>query len=187
MNRSILFYLLWLGLALYFTCPSKGVRMQRHIAFEECRNKKQLIQTPFKTMKRFKKIMCVLLCLKDSDCISFSYFNNSVCSIFHSDIYSRGAILKEISYCDYHAMLSAEDPVCSDEDAEKKCGIDGKRQDAEWGDRYHAVEIDTPEEWKKVDARNCTLASHGGLENCTSNETRKHWNGSSLYTKLKTG
>ena len=124
---------------------------------------------------------CAILCAMNFECISFNYCSRLKCILNTKDIFSRDVISDDDPHCDYHGMDRPTTPSCVERGEEKLiitdgypyfCRVNKKRQDAEWNEWEDYVEIDTSEEWKFVKFRTCHLASHGGIEQCVTTESK---------------
>ena len=146
--------------------------VKRSTIFEDIRHQKKLYSpNPLQVVRTTSKSSCILKCLLHWDCISISYCNNRVCMLNLVDIYSKTSEMRESKYCIYQGMRRDESPDCASVNPEK-CGSDGKRQDGEWTQWEHVVQVDTPLEWKKSKVRDCHPPSHGGAHTCTTREEK---------------
>ena len=84
--------------------------------------------------------------------------------------------------CAYYGMRRNQEAKCSDMGVEKDiqedsspgfCKINQKRLDAKLDEKFEEVlEINTIDEWKRTEVKQCHLAAHGGIEHCTADETK---------------
>ena len=153
-----------------FSMNSASVK--RSIAFQDMQLQKIIYSaSPILVERTTSKSSCILKCLLHWECISISHCNNRVCMLNLVDIYSKTSEMGESKYCIYQGMRRDESPDCAIVNPEK-CGSDGKRQDGEWTQWEHVVQVDTPLEWKKSRVRDCHPPSHGGALTCTTREEK---------------
>ena len=120
------------------------------------------------------------MCLKHPKCLSFNYCAPETCQLSPVDIYSDNAVTSDTDDCRYYGMKKHDAPQCWEKGMSKPiendqfpgpCVINEKRHDSSWGVFVEYVDIDTEEEWKKMNWRECFLARHAGIEHCVENET----------------
>ena len=143
---------------------------KRSVAFEDFITGKQLIEKPFKQLK-IGKNYCALFCVRHPQCLSFSFCGDIICFLHSIDIYSIDSVLTNSQHgCIYQGMRRDVEPDCTSGVDPEICAVDGKKQDGEWSQWVHSVQVDTPHEWKKSWVRDCHPPSHGGAHTCTTRE-----------------
>ena len=115
---------------------------------------------------------CAQLCFRVPQCMSFDYCESRKCQLNSGDEFSQDAVFGRFDNCQYMGMKRNDLVVCKeqgktrqvrDDNQRNKCKINKKRHDAEWGTWYHYVDINSKEEWRKVEMRECIGESvHGG-------------------------
>ena len=144
--------------------------IKRSLAFEDFITGKQLSETPFKKLNIGKNV-CALFCARHPQCLSFSFCGDLICFLHSIDIYSIDSVLTNSQHgCIYQGMRRDVEPDCTSGVDPDICGVEGKRQDGEWSQWKHSVQVDSPLEWKKSRARDCHPPSHGGAHTCTTRE-----------------
>ena len=147
-----------------------NLAIKKSIAFEDFIKGKQLIEKPLK-QRKIGKNFCALLCLHHAQCLSFRYCTNLYCFLHSIDIYSIDSVLTNSQHgCIYQGMRRDVEPDCTSGVDPEICAVDGKKQDGEWSQWVHSVQVDTPLEWKKSRVRDCHPPSHGGAHTCTTRE-----------------
>ena len=168
--HQLLIYAFMVSLALqFFSMVSFSVK--RSIAFEDIQRQKTIYSSsPLLVERTTSKTSCILKCLFHTDCISISFCDDRVCMLNLVDIYSKTSELEHSKSCIYQGMRREESPDCTTEDDPEKCEVEGKKQDGEWTQWVHSVQVDTPHEWKKSRVRDCHPPSHGGAPTCVTRE-----------------
>ena len=127
---------------------------------------------------------CALQCSKHPLCISFTLCPGrpKTCELNRLDLFSTNVSLEEHQNCAYYGMRRNQKVKCSEMGAEKDiredsspgfCKINRKRMDAKLEEKFEeALEVNTADEWKRTEVKQCHLAAHGGIEHCSANETK---------------
>ena len=173
--KQLLFYPKLLYIFAFFLLVNEmhgltNVPIKRSIAFEDFITGKQLIEKPFKQLKIGKNV-CALFCARHPQCLSFRFCGDLICFLHSFDIYSIDSVLTNSQHgCIYQGMRRDVEPDCTSGVDPDICGVEGKRQDGEWTQWVHSVQVDTLLEWKKSRVRDCHPPSHRGAHTCTTRE-----------------
>ena len=144
----------------------KNLLGYRKMVFEDYREKHKMVGLLIERKRDVSKNGCALICNANPQCMSFNYQQHGrFCEINSQDIFSNESSSTRDENFVYHGMKQEEEADCFGEDPSLCAGTD-KRVNAQWGDWAHVVQIDTSDEWKKEQTRECLPPAHGGTEVC---------------------
>ena len=155
------------SLMLVVSICEKHPVARRTIPFEDVRLN-EVMNADFLFSRHFKTTLadCTQKCLLTPECFSVNYCESGKCALNSEDAHSENAVLEEAQWCRYMGMNVGGKMNCEEEGVQvfeernpdrSKCKMAGKQHESYWGEWRHIVEIDTNDEWKKVDKRECIL------------------------------
>ena len=175
-SKWIVMILLPLSLMWASSLCEKHSAARRSIAFEDVRLSKTL-NAEFLFSRHLKTTLadCTRKCLITPECFSINFCDSGKCELNSQDAHSENAVLKEAKLCRYQGMKVSGKMSCEEEGTQNfvernpdksKCEMAGKQHESFWGEWHHFVEIDTSEEWKKVQQRECILYTAHASSTC---------------------
>ena len=166
----------WLSLMLAGSLCEKQPVARQTIPFENVRLN-EVLNAEFLLSRYFKttRVQCIQKCLLSPECLSVNFCESGKCELNSEDVHSENAVMEEKKLCRYLGMkvsgkMSCEEKgiqILADEIPNKsKCKSAGKQHENFWGEWRHIVEIDTIEEWKKVNKRECVVNTAHAPSTC---------------------
>ena len=153
---------------------------RRGLSFENYQKSRILQGSELEVVMRIDNKDCAMLCSRIAKCKSYNYCKSRKCHLNSLDEYSENVKMESNLDCNYYGIRKDDRPFCAERSVAKEikndiypgvCQINQKRTDARWTKIEQYVAIDSGNEWKKMEDRECFIASHGGKEVCTGNET----------------
>ena len=174
----------------------------RSMASEDLWESKTLKGFLTQTLLKISQNECAKRCLSQPTCLSFNYWDSMKCELNSGDRFSADAEFEHSPGCHYLGMIQVHQAYCREKgtprdvktDSGKNwCEINKKRQDSTWKEWEEIVAIDSEDEWKRVQTRECEgISTHGGLSCLEDNQILewfklvrefRNWENSTLHCK----
>ena len=175
-SERIVLILCSFSLILVSSLCEKLPLARRTVPFEDVRLN-EILNAEFLFSRHFKTTLadCTHKCLLTSACFSINFCESGKCELNSEDAHSENAVLEEASLCRYLGMAIRERMNCEEEGTrifvernpyQSMCKMAGKQHESFWGEWHHFVEIDTSEEWKKLQQRECIVYTAHAPSDC---------------------
>ena len=157
---------------------------RRAMIFEDTRDGRALTNFAFMSHTEKTQSQCSKFCLSTPTCLSFNFHRlTGLCQLNSEDSHSTGAEFEHGAELKYVGIKTEDTILCEEKGLFKNltspsknwCAISQKRHDIQWSEWEHFVEVDSSEEWKKVEKRECVpqvFTAHGGCSDLIGESKR---------------
>ena len=148
--KTVLLFILWTRFLIIHTITHP--LSQRFAPLEDFQSNVILQGTTLKVLRGLTKNQCAVSCQNHPQCLSFNFCEPLLCSLLPEDVFSAPEKLQQKKQCIYQGMNLNVAPFCT-EMGPGKCDQEGKMRCAQWGQWNDHLEVDSPDERKKVELR----------------------------------